>query len=91
MGYGGDQIGQKVIRFDKGPKNKVFLRTISYAVYAKDSTTSMFSSVNNSNVQPIAAAFDIKAFSKDSAGLILRTLSIAIMKYSIMVVRLSQI
>ena len=68
MGYGGDQIGQKVIRFDKGPKNKVFLRTISYAVYAKDSTSSMFSSVNNSNVQPIAAAFDIKAFSKDSAG-----------------------
>lgn len=68
LGYGGDQIGQKVIRFDKGPKNKIFLRTISYAVYAKDSSSSMFSSVNNSNVQPIAAAFDVKAFSKDSAG-----------------------
>ena len=51
MGYGGDQIGQNVIRFEKGPKNKLFLRTISYAVYAKDSTSSMFSSVNNSNVQ----------------------------------------
>ena len=68
MGYGGDQIGQNVIRFEKGPKNKIFLRTISYAVYAKDSTSSMFSSVNNSNVQPISAAFDIKAFSKDSSG-----------------------
>ena len=68
MGYGGDQIGQNVIRFEKGPKNKLFLRTISYAVYAKDSTSSMFSSVNNSNVQPISAAFDIKAFSKDSSG-----------------------
>ncbi len=68
MGYGGDQIGQNVVRFEKGPNNKMFLRTISYAVYAKDSTSPMFSSVSNSNVQPIAAAFDIKAFSKDSTG-----------------------
>src|SRR5262245_19324682 len=28
-GYGGDQVGQNVIRFDKGPNNRVFLRTIS--------------------------------------------------------------
>ena len=68
MGYGGDQIGQNVVRFEKGPNNKLFLRTISYGVYAKDSTSSMFTSVSNSNVQPIAAAFDIKAFSKDSTG-----------------------
>lgn len=68
MGYGGDQIGQNVVRFEKGPNNKMFLRTVSYGVYAKDSTSSMFSSVNNSNVQAIAAAFDIKAFSKDSSG-----------------------
>ena len=68
MGYGGDQIGQNVIRFEKGPNNKIFLRTISYAVYSKDSTSSMFSSVSNSNVQPIAAAFDVKAFSKEADG-----------------------
>ena len=66
-GYGGDQIGQNVVRFDKGPNNRIFLRTISYAVYAKDSTSPMFSSVKNSNLQPIAASFDIKAFGKDSA------------------------
>src|SRR5215510_15596403 len=66
-GYGGDQIGQNVIRFDKGPNNKMFLRTISYAVYAKDSTSPMFSSVSNSNLQPISFSFDIKAFGKDSA------------------------
>jgi hypothetical protein len=34
FGYAGDQIGQNVIRFEKGPTNKVFLRTISYADYA---------------------------------------------------------
>jgi Met-zincin/Domain of unknown function (DUF5117)/Domain of unknown function (DUF5118) len=67
-GYGGDQVGQNVIRFEKGPNNKVFIRTISYSVYAKDSTSSMFSSVANSNLQPISFAFDIKAFAKDSAA-----------------------
>jgi hypothetical protein len=68
FGYAGDQIGQSVIRFEKGPNNKLFLRNISYAEYAKDSTSPMFSAVNKSNVQPIAAAFDIRAFSKDSSG-----------------------
>ncbi|MBS1920551.1 MAG: zinc-dependent metalloprotease [Bacteroidetes bacterium] len=71
MGYGGDQIGQNVIRFESGPNNKIFLKNISYAVYAKDSTSPMFNSVRNSNVQPIAAAFDIKAFSKDSTGVVI--------------------
>ncbi|MET0393288.1 MAG: zinc-dependent metalloprotease [Chitinophagaceae bacterium] len=67
-GYAGDQIGQNVIRFEKGPGNKIFLRNISFAEYAKDSTSPMFTAVTKSNIQPIAASFDIKAFSKDSAG-----------------------
>ncbi|WP_276502279.1 zinc-dependent metalloprotease [Terrimonas pollutisoli] len=68
FGYAGDQIGQNVIRFEKGPNNKIFLRNVSFAEYSKDSTSPMFTAVNKSNVQPIAAAFDIKAFSKDSMG-----------------------
>jgi hypothetical protein len=71
FGYAGDQIGQNVIRFEKGPNNKVFLRNISYAEYAKDSTSPMFTAVTNSNIQPISASFDIKAFSKDSTGSVL--------------------
>lgn len=71
FGYGGDQIGQSVIRFEKGPNNKVFLRTISFAEYAKDSTSPMFSSVTNSNIQPIAASFDIKSLGKDSTGAVI--------------------
>ena len=71
LGYGGDQIGQGVITFEKGPNNKVFLRTISYAEYAKDSSSPMFTSLSNSNLQPIAAAFDIKAFGKDSTGVVI--------------------
>jgi hypothetical protein len=67
-GYSGDQIGENVIRFDKGPNNRIFLKNISYSEISKDSTQPMFNAVMNSNIQPIAAAFDIKAFSKDSSG-----------------------
>ena len=67
FGYAGDQIGQNVVRFEKGPKNKIFLRTISYGEYAKDSTSPMFTTVSKSNVQPIVQSFDVKAYGKDSA------------------------
>lgn len=68
IGYAGDEINENVIRFQKGPNNRLFLQSISFSVYAKDSTKPMYKSVQNSNIQPIAAAFDIKAYSKDSAG-----------------------
>ena len=67
-GYSGDQIGENVIRFEKGPNNRIFLKNVSYSEISKDSTQPMFNAVMNSNIQPIAAAFDIKAFSKDNNG-----------------------
>ncbi len=66
LSYAGDDIGQNVIWFEKGPNDNIFLRTISFAEYAKDSTSPMFTAVNNSNIQPIEFAFDIKAYGKDS-------------------------
>ena len=71
FGYAGDEINENVIRFERGPNNKIFLRKISFTVYAKDSTKPMYKSVMNSNIQPIAAAFDVKAFSKDSTGCVI--------------------
>ncbi len=68
FGYAGDEVGRNVIRFEKGPNNKIFVRSISFTEYSKDSTSPMFTAVNKSNVQPITAAFDIKALSKDSTG-----------------------
>lgn len=67
-GYAGDQINETVIRFEKGPNNKMFLRTVSYTNFSKDSTQPMYRSVMNSNILPISAAFDIKAFTADSSG-----------------------
>lgn len=71
FGYGGDQIGSNVIRFEKGPNNKIFLRNISFAEYTKDSTSPMYVNVNKSNVQPIAASFEIKSLGKDSTGAVI--------------------
>ena len=66
-GYAGDQISQNVIRFEKGPNNKIFLKNISYDINP-DSTKPMYRSVMNSNIQPIAVSFDIKANAPDSLG-----------------------
>ncbi|SMC98556.1 zinc-dependent metalloprotease [Pedobacter africanus] len=67
MGYGGDHIGDNVISFEKGPNNKVFLKSISYSERAKDTTDQgMYKSVMSSNIQPLVASFDVKAFAKDS-------------------------
>lgn len=71
LGFGGDQINENVIRFEKGPNNRIFLKNISFAERSRDSTQPMYLSVMNSNIQPIVAAFDIKAISKDSSGTVL--------------------
>ena len=68
LGYGGDQIGKSVIQFEKGPNNKVFLRSISHAEISSDTTADgMFRALMNSNVQPLEASFAIAAFAKDSS------------------------
>ncbi len=64
-GYAGDQIAQNVITFEKGPQDKIFVKSISYVDYAKDSTSEMYNSVMRNNMQAIIMSFDIKAFGKD--------------------------
>ncbi len=66
-GYAGDDINQTVIRFEAGPNDNVFIKSINMLEKSVDSTGGMYWNVENSNLQPIAAAFDIKAYAKDSA------------------------
>jgi hypothetical protein len=66
IGYAGDQISDNVISFEKGPNNKIFLKSISYQEVSKDSSGGMYNSVRNSNMQPIVASFEIKSAAKDS-------------------------
>lgn len=65
VGYPGDQIGENVIQFEKGPNNKIFIRSISYLEQAND-TLGMYQSVKNSNIQPIMATFPVQTINNDT-------------------------
>ncbi|MFV0606982.1 MAG: zinc-dependent metalloprotease [Niabella sp.] len=63
--YGGEQINQQMVRFEKGPDDNVFLRLIATIAVA-DSTELIYKAVELSNSNPIIAAFPIKAIGKNS-------------------------
>ncbi len=66
--YGGELANQQVVRFEKGPDNKVFMRVVTVISVASDSTQPIYKAVSNSNLDPIGAAFDIKSLANDSTG-----------------------
>lgn len=70
-GYAGDAVNFNVISFQKGPNNKLFLLKKSFSEFSADSTRDMYMAVTRSNVQPIAASFDIKAAGSDSNGVVI--------------------
>jgi hypothetical protein len=66
-GYGGEQANTQVIRFEKGPNKNVFIRIVSYVNMSPDSLQPIYQAVQNSNVHPIAAAFDVRAQRQDTS------------------------
>src|SRR5699024_5983420 len=69
-GYGGEQANRQVIRFEKGPDKKIFIRVVTFVNARPDTSHTIHAAVNNSNMHPIVAAFDIKAIRKDTSVLI---------------------
>lgn len=68
-GFAGDQFGEGVVRFEKGPHNRIFLRQVFFMERSGDSSANgLYRSVSNSNIQPIIASFPVKAFSPDKRG-----------------------
>jgi hypothetical protein len=70
-GYGGEQESRQVLRWEKGPNNKLFLRAVLHINASGDSTKPIMEAVRNSNLEPIAAAFDIKALSNDKKNYVI--------------------
>jgi hypothetical protein len=68
--FAGDDLGDELIQLAKGPNDKVFIRQMSYAMRSDDADGQMQRAIDNANMQPFAAAFDIKAISPDSAGVV---------------------
>lgn len=65
MSYSGDWIGESVIRFEKGPNNKIMLKMVSYKERSTDSSANGLSKlVESNNIQPIYAAFPVKAINQ---------------------------
>lgn len=72
LGYAGDEIGRNVISFEKAPTNKIFVKRISFEERSTDSSENgLYKSLFNSTLQPIVAAFDIKALSADSNAFVI--------------------
>lgn len=67
--YGGEETNTQVVRWQRFG-NKILLRIVSYENVAKEDLP-VYTAVKNSNFEPIAAAFDIKALGKDNSGVVI--------------------
>ncbi|KLT63720.1 glutaminyl-tRNA synthetase [Pedobacter sp. BMA] len=68
--YGGEEVSSRVIYWELGPSNKLFLK-VSATVSVADSTDMISKAVASSNMNPIMAAFPIKAKGKDSSSVVI--------------------
>jgi hypothetical protein len=68
--YGGEQTNRQTLSFERGPSNNVFMRVITL-INVADSTHQISKAVSNSNLNPLAAAFPIAAFGRDSSSVVI--------------------
>src|ERR1700722_10190431 len=67
--YGGESQNEQVWKWEKHDK-QILIRVPSYSIRA-DSTSDMHQSVKNSNLDVVLASFDIKAYNKDTTGVVI--------------------
>jgi hypothetical protein len=61
VGYGGQALGRRVVRWELGENNKVFLKNVNYSVVA-DPKLPIAQAVNASNNDTILMAFNVAAW-----------------------------
>ena len=64
--YGGEAVNLQTIQWQKGPDHTVFMKVLTIVNVAADSSQPIAQAVRNSNLNPIAAAFDVKAYGKSA-------------------------
>lgn len=69
IGFGGEKTNEQVLRWQRKDKN-ILLRVVSHRVVA-DSTLAVHEAVVNSNFEPVLYSFPIKAFNKDTTGVVI--------------------
>ena len=68
--YGGELANQQTLEWEKGPSNSLFLRVVTLVSMA-DSNNKIYKAVKSSSLDPIAAAFEIRAYGKDSTSVVI--------------------
>ncbi len=69
--YGGEVANEQTVYWEKSPGNKLMLRVNIYVSSAGDSTQAIARAVRTSSVNPIVAAFDIKAINPDNKNIVI--------------------
>ncbi|WP_397447610.1 zinc-dependent metalloprotease [Polaribacter sp. R77954] len=69
IGYGGENTNNQVLRWQRKGKN-ILLRIVSHRISA-DTILPIHQAVVNSNFEPILYSFPIKAFNKDTTGVVI--------------------
>lgn len=66
--YGGELANQQTLYWEKGPNKNLLLRVSILVNASNDTTQSIYKAIQTSNISPIVASFDIKAYSKNKTG-----------------------
>ncbi len=69
LGYGGQRVNDQVLRFERRA-DRLLLRVASFETTA-DPEQPIYQAVQNSSFEPILMAFDIKALTPDSMGVVI--------------------
>jgi hypothetical protein len=65
VGYGGQALGNRVVRWEMGENNRVFLKNVNYSVVA-DSKLPIWQAVRDANNETILMSFPVAAWGKDN-------------------------
>jgi hypothetical protein len=68
--YAGEMENRQTLEWEKGPNKNVFLRVVT-TISKADSADEIYKAVTSSNLNPIAEAFEIKAFGKDTTSVVI--------------------
>ena len=74
IGFGGGKTNTQVLRWQRIGK-KIHLRVVSHSVVA-DSISPVHEAVVNSNFEPILFSFPIKAYNKDTTGVVIDAMNL---------------
>lgn len=70
VGYGGQALGRRVVRWEQGENNKIFLRNVNYNVVA-DRNLPISEAVSSANTDTILMAFNVAAWGPNNESAVI--------------------